>query len=177
MKYVQCFITLGLAIVLLLSIVALGGCCSTKNNVNLTPKAKVDLTRYLGQWYEIARFDHWFERGMTHTKAIYTMFEDGSIRVVNTGLNEGKEKTSTGKAKLTNHQGLLRVSFFWPFYADYRILWIDDDYQYVLVGGSSADYLWILSRTSTIDVSVKNAILAEARKRGYDTDKLIWVEQ
>ena len=69
------------------------------------------------------------------------------------------------------------MSFFWPFYADYRILWIDDDYQYVLVGGSSADYLWILSRTSTIDVLVKNAILAEARQRGYDTDKLIWVEQ
>ena len=176
MKYAQCFIIWGLAVVLFLSIVAMG-CRSTRNNVNLTTKANVDLPRYLGQWYEIARFDHWFERGMSHTKANYTMREDGDIQVVNTGLKDGKIKTSIGRAKSSDQQGLLRVSFFWPFYGDYRILWLDDDYQHALVGGGDSSYLWILSRTSTIDLSIKNSILSEARRRGYDTDKLIWVEQ
>jgi lipocalin len=104
------------------------------------------------------------------------MRDDGCIQVVNTGLKDGKVKTSTGRAKLTNQQGLLRVSFFWPFYGDYRILWLDD-YQHALVGSGSSEYLWILSRTPTIDSSIKNIILTEARSRGYDTEKLTWVEQ
>jgi lipocalin len=157
--------------------VGLTGCRSTRQSVDLTPVTNVDLPRYLGQWYEIARFDHWFERGMSHTKANYAMREDGDIQVVNSGLKDGKIKTSTGKAKRTDQQGLLRVSFFWPFFGDYRILWLDDDCQHVLVGGGDSSYLWILSRTSTIDLSIKNSILSEARRRGYDTDKLIWVEQ
>jgi lipocalin len=156
--------------------VGLTGCRSTRQSVDLAPVTNVDLPRYLGQWYEIARFEHWFERGMTHTKANYTMRDDGGIQVVNTGLKDGKVKTSTGRAKLTNQQGLLRVSFFWPFYGDYRILWLDD-YQHALVGSGSSEYLWILSRTPTIDSSIKNIILTEARSRGYDTEKLTWVEQ
>ena len=162
---------------LILSLVVFSGCRSARQSVNLTPIDKVDLARYLGQWYEIARFDHWFERGMTHTKAIYTMREDGAIRVVNAGLKNGKEKTSVGKAKPTDLQGLLRVSFFWPFYGDYRILWLDDDYQLALVGGDDSDYLWILSRTTAVNPTVKRLILTEAKRRGYDADKLIWVEQ
>ena len=114
---------------------------------------------------------------MSHTKANYMMREDGDIQVVNSGLKDGKIKTSTGRAKCTDQQGLLRVSFFWPFFGDYRILWLDDDYQHALVGGGDSSYLWILSRMSTIDLSIKNSILAEARRRGYDTDKFIWVEQ
>jgi lipocalin len=162
---------------LILSLAVFSGCRSARQPVNLTPIDKVDLTRYLGQWYEIARFDHWFERGMTHTKAIYAMRDDGDIQVVNSGLKGGKIKTSTGRAKATDRQGLLRVSFFWPFYGDYRILWLDDDYQYALVGGSDSDYLWILSRTSVINPTMKNLILTDAKRRGYDTNKLIWVEQ
>ena len=114
---------------------------------------------------------------MSHTKATYTMREDGCIRVVNTGLKDGKAKVATGKGKRTYLQGLLRVSFFWPFYGDYRILWVDENYQHALVGGDSSEYLWILARTSTIDESIKNTILSEAKRRGYDIDKLIWVEQ
>ena len=178
MKYAQYFIMWFLAVVLLLlSIAGVKGCCSVRQTVNLTPAEDVDLTRYLGQWYEIARFDHWFERGMTHTKATYTMREDGGIRVVNAGLKDGEEKISVGRGKITDQSGLLRVSFFWPFYGDYRILWIDDDYRHVLVGGGNSDYLWILSRTPAIDASIKDVILAEAKHRGYDTRKLIWVEQ
>ena len=162
---------------LVLSMAVFTGCRSTRQSVDLTPLANVDLPRYLGCWYEIARFDHWFVRGMTHTKASYTMREDGDIQVVNSGLKDGKIKMSTGRAKRTDQQGLLRVSFFWPFYGDYRILWLDENYHYALVGGGDFSYLWILSRTSTIDLSIKNSILSEARRRGYDTDKLIWVEQ
>ena len=178
MKYAQYIIMRFLAVVLLLlSITGVMGCCFVRQTVNLTPAENVDLTRYLGQWYEIARFDHWFERGMTHTKATYTMREDGGIRVVNAGLKDGEEKVSVGRGKITNQSGLLRVSFSWPFYGDYRILWIDDDYRHVLVGGGDSDYLWILARTPAIDTSIKDIILAEARHRGYDTRKLFWVEQ
>ena len=178
MKRVRYFIVLRFASALLILLMAVfTGCRSTRRPVDLTPLANVDLPRYLGCWYEIARFDHWFERGMTHTKASYTMREDGDIQVVNTGLKNGKIKTSIGKAKHTDQHGLLRVSFFWPFYGDYRILWLDDDYQLALVGGDDSDYLWILSRTTAVNPTVKRLILSEAKRRGYDTDKLIWVEQ
>lgn len=178
MKRVRYFIVLRFASALLILLMAVfTGCRSTRRPVDLTPIDNVDLTRYLGQWYEIARFDHWFERGMSHTKANYAMREDGDIQVVNTGLKDGKIKTSTGKAKRTDQQGLLRVSFFWPFYGDYRILWLDVDYQYALVGGGDSGYLWILSRTPAINEESKNIILTEAKHRGYDTERLIWVEQ
>ena len=178
MKCVRYFIVSCWVLMFLISsMVGLTGCRSTRQSVDLTPVANVDLLRYLGQWYEIARFDHWFERGMTHTKASYTMREDGDIQVVNTGLKDGKIKTSTGRAKRTDQHGLLRVSFFWPFYGDYRILWLDADYQHVLVGGDDSDYLWILSRTTAVNPTVKRLILTEAKRRGYDADKLIWVEQ
>ena len=178
MRRVRYFIVTRLAsAMLVLSMAVFTGCRSTRQSVDLTPLDNVDLPRYLGCWYEIARFDHWFERGMTHTKASYTMREDGCIRVVNTGFKDGKAKVATGKGKRTHLQGLLRVSFFWPFYGDYRILWVDENYQYALVGGDSSEYLWILARTSTIDESIKNTILSEAKRRGYDIDKLIWVEQ
>lgn len=145
--------------------------------VDNTPIASIDLNRYLGSWYEIARFDHRFERGMTHTQALYTLREDGRIDVQNTGIKGGKQKISNGKAKTTDTTALLRVSFFGPFYGDYRVLLLDDDYQYVLVGGGTDDYLWILSRTPQLEEQTKALILAEAQRRGYKTDNLLWVEQ
>ena len=178
MKCVRYFIVSFWVLMLLISsMVGLTGCRSTRQSVDLTPVTNVDLPRYLGQWYEIARFDHWFERGMSHTKANYAMREDGDIQVVNTGLKDGKIKTSTGRAKLTDQEGLLRVSFFWPFYGDYRILWLNENYHHALVGGSDPGYLWILSRTPAINEESKNIILTEAKRRGYDTERLIWVEQ
>lgn len=137
----------------------------------------VDLNQYLGQWYEIARFDHRFERSMTHCTATYTMQEDGRIMVVNQGMKKGKWKTSVGKAKLSDEPGVLRVSFFGPFYSDYRILMIAPDYSYALVGGGSDKYLWILSRTPQMKPHHRDAVLREAAHRGYDTSQLIWVEQ
>ena len=137
----------------------------------------LDLDRYLGTWYEIARFDHSFERGVEEAKAVYTLNKDGTVKVVNSGIKNGKPKTAVGKGKRTDEPGLLRVSFFGPFYADYRVMMIDADYSYALVGSGGADYLWILSRTTNLPDGVKSAILAEATRRGYDTSKFIWVKQ
>lgn len=150
--------------------------CDATEIDNSTVKA-VDLNRYLGSWYEIAKYDHVFERGLDYAMANYTLREDGKIDVLNTGIKDGRAKDAKGIAKTTNIPGLLKVSFFGPFYSDYRIMMLDADYQYVLVGGSNDKYLWILSRTPKLDDATKALILAEADKRGYDTSKLIWVKQ
>ena len=138
---------------------------------------ELDLDRFLGSWYEVARFDHFFERGMSHTKANYVLRADGNIDVINTGIKNGKPKTAKGKAKRTDVPALFRVSFFGPFYSDYRVMLVDADYRYMLIGSGSDKYLWILSRTPQLADSDRAAILSEAKRRGYDTDKLIWVEQ
>lgn len=151
-------------------------CCAQKvDNSPIT--TAFDLQKYLGPWYEIARFDHKFERGLTHCKALYTLQENGKVEVRNTGRKKGEETLALGKAKLTKTPTVLRVSFFGPFYADYRILMLGPDYDYALVGSKAAKYLWILSRTPKLTEEVKSAILAEATRRGYDISKLIWVEQ
>lgn len=151
------------------------GCESAKVD-NSTVKS-VDLNRYLGNWYEIARFDHSFERGIEYAMAHYTMRDDGKIDVLNTGIKDGRAEDAKGIAKTTNQPGLLRVSFFGPFFSDYRIMMLDENYQYVLVGGSTNRFLWILSRTPQLDEATLSLILAEAEHRGYDTTRLLWVKQ
>lgn len=151
------------------------GC--SKLTVDNSVVTNFDLNRFLGSWYEIARFDHRFERGMQQTKANYVIREDGKVDVLNTGIKDGKPSEAKGVAKLTDTPGLLRVSFWGPFYSDYRIMFLDNDYQYALVGSGSDNYLWILSRTPQINEETKDKIIAEAKKRGYDTNKLIWVKQ
>ena len=163
-------------IILVSSLVLAVGCVSTLK-VDNAPVAALDLNRYLGEWYEIARFDHSFERGVEQAKANYTQNADGTIKVVNSGIKDGKPKTAIGKGKTTDTPGLLRVSFFGPFYADYRVMLIDKDYSRALVGSGSADYLWILSRTPGLIETAKAELLTEARRRGYDTGELIWVRQ
>lgn len=143
--------------------------------VDNTPVSFLSLDRYIGTWYEIARFDHSFERGIDMSTARYSKTDDGKIKVVNSGMKYGKVKTSIGKAKTTDVPGLLRVSFFGPFYSDYRVLMVTSDYKYALVGSSSPKYLWILSRTPQLPDDIRQKILFEARSRGYDTGKLIWV--
>lgn len=137
----------------------------------------IDLNRFLGKWYEIARFDHSFERGMQKVTAEYSLMPDGKIKVINSGYKNGKFKESVGKAKTTDTSGLLRVSFFMNFYSDYRVLMIDKDYQYVLIGGNSPKYLWIMSRTPQLSAEVLQDIIDVAEDKGYDTEDLIFVEQ
>ena len=154
---------------------AIAAGCVSSPAVDNSPVSSLDLDRYLGTWYEIARFDHSFERGVEEAKAVYMLNKDGTVKVINSGIKNGKPKTAVGKGKRTDEPGLLRVSFFGPFYADYRVMMIDADYSYALVGSGGANYLWILSRTTSLPDGVKSAILAEAIRRGYDTSKLIWV--
>ena len=142
-----------------------------------SPIPSLDIYRYLGVWYEIARFDHSFERDMDNVIAEYLLRDDGKIDVINSGIKNGKYKVAYGKAKLTDEPGVLRVSFFGPFYSDYRVLMVDDDYEYALVGGKNDKYLWILSRNPELEDEDYDKILTEASRRGYDISRLIWIDQ
>jgi lipocalin len=151
----------------------------TKDFDNSTVK-EFDLSRYLGVWYEIARYDHSFERGLDNTMAQYILQEDGKVVVLNTGWKDGKFKLAEGKAKYpdpTGEPGALRVSFFWFFYSDYNVMMVDENYQISLVGSKAQKYLWILSRTPVPDPALLEMVLDEAQRRGYDTSELIWVDQ
>lgn len=151
--------------------------CSSPVTVDNSTVKKVDLNRYVGKWYEIARFDHMFEKDMTHCTAYYTLVGDGKLEISNMGKKNGRWKTSEGKGRLTDEAGLFRVSFFGPFYSDYRIMMLAHDYSYALIGGDGDDYLWILSRTPKLKQDTINKIVHEANKRGYNTSELIWVDQ
>lgn len=145
-----------------------------------SPVSQFDLSKYLGTWYEIARFDHSFERGMDNVIAEYLLRDDGKIDVVNSGWKNGKFKVADGKAKQPDplsDPAHLEVSFFLFFYSDYNVMMIDDDYQIALVGSKSPKYLWILSRTPYVTDSVMDLVLEEASSRGYDINNLIWVDQ
>ncbi len=140
-----------------------------------------DVKKYLGKWYEIARFDFKFERGLNNTTATYTKKSNGTIGVLNRGFNYEKKywKEAKGKAKFrtkNNNIAELKVSFFGPFYAGYNVIAINGNYDYALVAGSSLDYLWILSRTTSIPKSVKDDFLKKAKAIGYDTSRLLWIE-
>ncbi len=154
---------------------------SSSSRVNEVVVEDFDVERYMGRWYEIARYDNFFERGLSHVIADYSRQNNGQIVVVNSGRKRnGNHSSSRGKARFAsqhrNDCGALEVSFFWNFYSPYNILLLDDDYSYVLVS-SGEDYLWILSRTPMLDDVVLSKILAEASIRGFDTSKLLYVEQ
>ena len=139
----------------------------------------LDVKRYMGRWYEIARDDHRFERDLDHCEAFYTLEPTGKIGVRNSGINSrtGLLKITDGKAKLGKYPGQLRVSFFLFFYSDYNVLALGENYDWALVGSKSPKYLWILSRTPSLPEETLEYILTEAQARGYDTDRLIWVRQ
>ena len=145
-----------------------------------SPIPSLDIYRYLGVWYEIARFDHSFERDMDNVIAEYLLRDDGKIDVINSGWKNGKYKVADGKARQPEPKSdpaHLEVSLFLFFYRPYNIMILDDDYQVALVGSGSPKYLWILSRTPAVDTDVLDAVLKEASGRGYDGSKLIWVDQ
>lgn len=148
--------------------------------MNTTTVSNLDVNRFMGSWYEIARYEHSFEKGMTHVKANYSLLPDGTIRVLNSGMKNGKKKEIEGKArkkKDSNSNSKLEVSFFLWFYSDYFVFELDDNYQYAVIGSSSDKYLWILSRTPQLPQSIINDLLIKIKKRGYDTSKLYFVPQ
>ena len=148
----------------------------------LEPVKDFELERYLGKWYEIARMDHSFERGMNNVSATYSVAESGDITVVNRGFKpkEEKWKSITGKARSAGDENLgsLEVSFFGPFYGSYNIIALDmQNYNYALVVGPSRSYFWILSRERTMNRALLDDLLSKAAAMGIDTEKLIMVEQ
>jgi apolipoprotein D and lipocalin family protein len=164
--------------VLIVLVLFLTGCVGIPENVK--PVDNFKLEKYIGKWYEIARLDHSFERGLTRVTAEYGLRDDGGLRVVNRGYSasEQKWKEAIGKAYFVDKtdQGYLKVSFFGPFYASYVILDLDqENYQYSLVCGPDRTYLWILSRTPAMETEVKNRLVAKATGLGFDTSKLIYV--
>ena len=153
---------------------ALTGCLTTSD---IAAVKNFEPERYMGTWYEIARLPQYFERDLDEVKAQYTLNDDGTIKVVNSGRKGSEPKSITGTAKLKDPDakpltGELRVSFFWPFYSDYRVIELAPDYSYAVVTGGSMDYLWVLARKPTMAQEQLDSILDRAKTLGFETDKL-----
>lgn len=166
-------------ILFVLSIFLLSSCVGVPENV--VPVKGFKLERYLGKWYEIARLDHSFERGLSRVSANYSMRSDGGVKVINRGysVDQNGWKEAEGKAYFveTPDLGYLKVSFFGPFYGAYIIFELDHEgYQYSLVSGPSKSYLWVLSRSPKMNEGTKSILLKKASELGFDTSKLIFVE-
>ncbi|QJR82838.1 lipocalin [Alteromonas pelagimontana] len=148
----------------------------------VTPVSPFNIKKYLGKWYEIARFPHSFEEGLSHVTATYSVRKDGGIDVLNKGFNDDAQKWEEAKGEAyfveDENTGYLKVSFFGPFYASYIIVALDQaDYQYALVTGPDKEYLWVLSRTPELDEKIVDKLLKKAQSLGYDLGKIIYVDQ
>jgi len=160
-------------------VILLTACTGVPENVS--PVTGFDANRYLGTWYEIARFDHSFERGLQQVTAEYSLREDGGIRVVNQGFNIDNKRWERAEGKAyfieSDNIGRLKVSFFGPFYGAYNIIELDKKgYQYALVCGPDNSYLWILAREPVLDKSTIDYLLTKASENGFDISRLIYID-
>ncbi len=157
----------------------LNSCTSVPEGIK--PVTGFNQQKYLGKWYEIARLDHRFERGLSNVSAEYSVKDGGGIKVLNRGYEDEKGEWSEAEGKAyfvdSPDKAHLKVSFFGPFYGSYVVFELDGDYQYSYVTGNSRDYLWFLSRTPTITAEQKQAFLKKTKDLGFDTDALIFVDQ
>lgn len=175
----------GAALVLAgLTAAGLSGCASSQPPEGIRAVAPFDLARYQGRWYEIARLDHRFERGLSNVSATYTPQPDGSVRVVNRGFDASKGDAgawseAVGKALFVGPPttASLKVSFFGPFYGGYHVAALDKDYRWALVVGPDRDYFWILAREKTLSPELRAQLEERARALGIHTAGLIAVAQ
>jgi apolipoprotein D and lipocalin family protein len=155
------------------------GCTGLPDGIE--PVSELDLERYKGTWYEIARLDHSFESGLSDVKAVYSSNPDGSVAVINRGYSEedNEWQQADGRAVRVDKalEGHLKVSFFGPFYASYVVFRLDESYQTAYVTGYNRDYLWLLSRTPKVDQDIINEFKAVAGDKGFDLSELIMVDQ
>lgn len=169
----------------LISFILVLGCigsltaCSTMPKNTVKPVENFMVNQYLGDWYEIGRFDFTWEKNMKNVMANYSLNADGTIKVTNSGYDyvAKKGKQSVGKAKFASKDksiANLKVSFFGPFYSAYKVIALDPEYQYALVAGSNSKLLWILSRTPTIPDYVKENYIQIAKSAGYDLSDFVW---
>lgn len=171
-----------LSIALALSCAGFFTSCTSMSPTNIKPVESFEIQRYLGDWYEIGRFDFKWEKDMKNVLANYSMNENGSIKVTNSGYDYvyKKQKQSIGKAKFATSQtdiANLKVSFFGPFYSAYTVIALDSDYQYALVAGANKDLLWILSRTKTMPEEIRKKYVQIAESAGYNLEKFVWTIQ
>ncbi|WP_231758978.1 lipocalin family protein [Microbulbifer elongatus] len=156
-------------------------CACTGVPDGVEPVEDFEINRYLGTWYEIARLDHSFERGLSQVTTQYSLREDGGVKVLNRGFDAEKAKwqEAEGKAYFVDapNVGHLKVSFFGPFYGSYIVFELDDDYRYSMVSGPDRSYLWFLSRTPTVPEAVLQRFVRRAGELGFDTSALILVDQ
>ncbi|MBE3468935.1 lipocalin family protein [Enterobacter cloacae complex sp. P15RS] len=156
-------------------------CSSPTPPPGVTVVSNFDAQRFLGTWYEIARMDHKFERGLEKVTATYSAMDDGGIQVVNRGYNPDRQmwQQTVGQAYFTGapNRAAMKISFFGPFYGGYNVIALDKEYRHALVCGPDRNYLWILSRTPTITAEMKQQMLDVATRQGFDVTKLIWVKQ
>ena len=165
---------------LILSTLLLSGCLGYPETVK--PVQNFDLEKYLGTWYEIARLDHSFERGLEKVTANYSLRDEGGVRVKNRGFSTQKNEWQEAEGKAffvrESNEGYLKVSFFGPFYGSYVIFELDhENYQYAFISGPKASYLWFLSRTPTVSDELMTKFVATAKKTGFRTENLIYVNQ
>ena len=158
----------------------LTACTNNEKPQNVTPVNNFELNAYLGTWYEVARLEHRFEKGMEAITATYSMREDGGVKVLNKGYKTEEKEWSEAEGKAyfvgASDQGFLKVSFFGPFYGSYIVM--DTDYKtYTMISGPDLSYFWILSRTPTLEKEILDRLLAQAKEAGFDTDKLIYPDQ
>ncbi|UXD88893.1 lipocalin family protein [Thalassolituus hydrocarboniclasticus] len=164
---------------LILCATLLSGCLGMPKSVE--PVSGFELKNYLGKWYEVARLDHPFERGLSRVTAEYTARDGGGITVINRGYSEEKNewKEADGKAYFVNSptEGYLKVSFFGPFYGSYVVFELDrENYSYAFVSGPDTDYLWLLSRTPSVDPEIMDKFVRMSEARGFDTSRLVNVQ-
>jgi apolipoprotein D and lipocalin family protein len=162
---------------LILFVLLATGCVSIPDNI--TPVTSFQIERYLGKWYEIARLDHRFERGLTQISAEYSMRHDGGLKVLNRGYSNEKQEWSEAEGRgyfvQSPNEAYLKVSFFGPFFGSYIVFELDTvNYQYALISGPDKSYFWLLARTPTIDDNLKKKLIAKAAALGFDTTKLIF---
>jgi len=155
--------------------------CASAPSMPLEVVPSVDLSRYVGKWYEIAGFPTWFQRGCSGSTAFYSLRDDGSIGVLNQCRKtpDGVLDSAEGAAWVTDPatNAKLKVQFFWPFSGDYWIIGLGRDYEYAVVGHPSRDYLWILSRTPQMDTALYERLLKQAHQKGYDVSRLVKTPQ
>jgi len=163
---------------LIVLVFALGGCVGVPEGIE--PVKNFDATRYLGKWYEVARLDHSFERGMQNVTARYSVRKDGGINVINRGFDVKSKKWNEAEGKAyfveDRNTGHLKVSFFGPFYGSYIVFQLGEDYEYALVTSTNKSYFWLLSRSPTIDRELKGRLVTQVADLGFDAQALIFVD-
>ena len=156
----------------------LSGCLTVPDGIE--PVDNFEINRYLGKWYEIARLDHSFERGLEAVSAEYSLRDDGGIRVITSGRNTDSQanQEAEGRAYFVDQPnlGYLKVSFFGPFFGSYVIFELDENYQYAFIAGNTTNYLWLLARTPEVSEELVDQFISRATQLGFDTSQLIFVD-